>query len=79
MVENCMKGGYNKANWDAFVSDNLNDLNTFCIGRSPMTNLGEWHYAKLNAYALRLYNHALTTEETEENYKKTKEYYELIK
>ena len=73
------EGGYNKANWDAFVSDNLNDLNTFCIGRSPMTNLGEWHYAKLNAYALRLYNHALTTEETEENYKKTKEYYELIK
>ena len=33
-----------------------------------MTNNGWWHYSKMDAYTLRLYNRALTDEEVEMSY-----------
>ena len=39
---------------------------------------GWWHYSKMNAYTLRLYNHALSSEEVKDNYAKSVAYHESL-
>lgn len=72
------EGGYNKKQWDAFINNELENLNTFCIGRCSMSYDGYWHYSKMNAYTLRLYNHALSKEEVRDNYTKSVAYHENL-
>ena len=72
------EGGYNKKTWDDFVEKYINSLNYFHIGRSSMSSSSWWHYSKLNAYTLRLYNHALTENEVQDNYKKSVAYHENL-
>lgn len=72
------EGGYNKKSWDNFINNDLNNLNYFCIGRSSMSTDGWWHYSKMNAYTLRLYNHALTSDEVEDNHQKSVAYHESL-
>ena len=43
-----------------------------------MTRHGWWHYTNMNAYAVRLYNRALTETEVGENYQKSVLYHESI-
>ena len=74
--EKFLEGGYNKKNWEYFINNNLKNLNTFCIGRSSMQGDGWWHYSKMNAYTLRLYNHALNSDEVADNYAKSVAYHE---
>ena len=39
----------------------------------------DWqHYSKMNAYTLRLYNHALTSNEVMDNQQKPKAYHESL-
>ncbi len=74
------EGDYNKKQWDDFITNSLPKLNYFCIGRSSMSGEGWWHYSKINAYCLRIYSRALTTEEVQQNYEKSVEYHsELTK
>ena len=74
------EGGYNKKQWDAFINNDydLESLNTFCIGRCSMTGDGWWHYSKMSAYTLRLYNHALSSDEVADNYQKSVAYHESL-
>ncbi len=72
------EGGYNKKTWDYFINNNLMTLNTFCIGRSSLRNEGWRHYSKMNAYTLRLYNHALSSDEVMDNFQKSKAYHESL-
>ncbi len=72
------EAGYNKKNWEGFVNSILNNLNYFCIGSSSMEFDGWWHYSKMNAYTLRLYNHALSEEDIINNYEKSVAYHENL-
>ena len=72
------EGGYNKKTWDDFVEKYINSLNYFHIGRSSMSSPSWWHYSKLNAYTLRLYNHALSSDEAKDNYDKSVAYHESL-
>ena len=72
------EGGLNKKQWDGFISTELNDLNYFCIGRCSQHDDGWWHYSKMNAYTLRLYNHALSEEDIINNYEKSVAYHENL-
>lgn len=76
--EKFLEGGYNKKQWDAFISKDLENLSYFCIGRSSMNSEGWWHYSKMNAYTLRLYNHALSSDEVADNYQKSVAYHESL-
>ena len=76
--EKFLEGRYNKKQWDNFINNELANLNTFCIGRSSMAYDGWWHYSKMNAYTLRLYNHALSSDEVKENYQKSVAYHENL-
>ena len=76
--EKFLEGGYNKKAWDSFINNDLDSLNYFGIGRSSMHNDGWWHYSKMNAYTLRLYNHALSEEEVKDNYTKSVAYHESL-
>ncbi len=72
------EGDYNKKQWDDFITNSLQKLNCFCIGRSSMTNHGWWHYSKMNAYCLRLYSRALSEEEVNKNYEKSIAYHSIL-
>ena len=72
------QGGYNKKQWENFINNSLGKLKYFCIGRATMGYNGWWHYSKMNAYTLRLYNKALTSEEVKSNYDKSVAYHESI-
>ena len=72
------EGNFNKKQWDYFINNDLKSLNCFCIGRSSMSNDGWWHYSKMNVYTLRLYNHALSSDEVKENYQKSVAYHENL-
>ena len=74
--EKFLEGGYNKKQWDDFIKRYLNSLNNFCIGRCSMNTAGWWNYSKMNAYTLRLYNHALNSDEVADNYAKSVAYHE---
>lgn len=74
--EKLYDGNYNKKQWDNFIQKHLDNLKYFCMGRSSMSDHGQWHYSKLNAYTCRLYNKALTTEEVKDNYDKSVSYHE---
>ncbi len=76
--EKFLEGGYNKKNWEYFINNNLKNLNHFCIGRASLEENGWWHYSKMNAYTLRLYNHALTSDEVADNYSKSVAYHESL-
>ena len=43
-----------------------------------MSAVNSWHYMKMNAYTLRLYNRALTAEEVKENYDVSVAYHSLL-
>lgn len=72
------EGDFNKKQWEDFVNKDLKNLNYFCIGRSSMSQEGWWHYSKMNAYTLRLYNRALTSDEVTNNYNKSIAYHESL-
>ena len=72
------EGGYNKKQWDDFVNNKIDELKYFCVGRCSMNAEGQWHYSKMNAYTLRLYNKALTEEQVKDNYDKSVAYHESI-
>ena len=76
--ESFLDGGYNKKNWDYFINNDLKNLNYFCIGRSSLSKDGWWHYSKMNTYTLRLYNHALSSDEVADNYQKSVAYHESL-
>lgn len=76
--EKMYEGGYNKKQWENFINNELANVNYFCIGRCSMNDYGWWHYSKLNAYTLRLYNHALTSEQVKDNYQKSVIYHENL-
>ena len=76
--ERFLDGGYNKKNWDYFINNDLKNLNYFCIGRASLLQDGWWHYSKMNAYTLRLYNRALTSDEVADNYQKSVAYHENL-
>lgn len=76
--EKVYEGKYNKQSWERFVLDDLQNLSYFCIGRSSMNKEGDWHYSKMNTYALRLYSRGLTEQEAKDNYNKSVAYYDSI-
>jgi len=43
-----------------------------------MNKEGDWHYSKMNTYALRLYSRGLTEQEAKDNYNKSVAYYDSI-
>lgn len=72
------EGNYNKKSWEEFINKNLDTLHYFCIGRSSMYTEGEWHYSKMNAYTLKLYNRGLSEEEVKNNYNKSVAYHNTL-
>lgn len=72
------EGNYNKKCWDEFVNKNLSNLKCFCIGRAAITYPGAWHYSKMNAYTLKLYNRGLSEEEVKNNYNKSVAYHDAL-
>ena len=60
--------------WKNFIDNELPNLTTFCLGRSSMTDDGNWLYSDTSTYALRLYNRGLTEEEVMKNYIATTTY-----
>ena len=68
--EKLYEGNFNNIYWNNFVKDDLQKLKYFCIGRSSMDNNGCWHYSKMNAYSIKLYNRGLSAEEVKDNYNK---------
>ena len=72
------EGGYNKEEWNNFVNNYLARLTHFYIGKSTMVRANQWYYTEMEAYALRLYNRALSSEEVIKNYSKTVAYHNLI-
>ncbi len=76
--EKLYEGGYNKKQWEYFINNRLDSLKYFCIGRCSMSHEGYWHYSKMNAYTLRLYNKALSESQVKDNYKKSVTYHENI-
>ena len=72
------EGNLNKDYWDYFSQNMLKDLKYFCVGRSSMNKNGSWHYSKLNAYSIKLYNRGLNAQEVKENYNKAVAYHNLL-
>lgn len=71
-------GKLSKAYWDLFVKRQLNPLKYFCIGRSSMNKNGYWHYSKMNAYSIKMYNRGLSEQEVKENYNKAVAYHNTL-
>ena len=72
------EGRYNKKSWNDFVSNELNGLKFFCIGRSSMQGDGWWCYSKMKANAIRLYSRGLSEQEIKKNYDSTILYYSTL-
>lgn len=68
-------GRLNNKYWEKFVNNEINDLKYFCIGRSSMSNAGWWHYSKMKAYSVKLYNRGLNEQEVQDNYNKAVAYH----
>ncbi len=77
--EKIYNGKLNKDYWKNFVKKYLNDLKYFCVGRTSMVADGRWHYSKMNAYSIKLYNRGLNDQEVKENYNKAVAYHDLLK
>ena len=43
-----------------------------------MDKSGAWHYSKMNAYSIKLYNRGLNEQEVKENYNKSVAYHNLL-
>ena len=71
-------GTLNKKYWDSFVEKYIDSLNFFCIGKAPMNEKNSWHYSKMNAYSIKLYNRGLNDQEVKENYNKAVAYHNLL-
>ena len=39
---------------------------------------GSWHYSKMNAYSIKLYNRGLSAEEVKNNYNKAVAYHNAL-
>ena len=76
--EKLYEGNFNNIYWNNFVKDDLQKLKYFCIGRSSMDNNGCWHYSKMNAYSIKLYNRGLSAEEVKDNYNKAVAYHNAL-
>ena len=72
------EGNLNKDYWNHFINNTLSSLKYFCIGRSSMSQAGAWHYSKMNAYSIKLYNRGLNGQEVKENYNKAVAYHNLL-
>ena len=70
-------GKYNQLCWTNFIN-RLSSLKYFCIGRSSAQADGRWHYSKMNAYSIKLYNRGLNDQEVKENYNKAVAYHNLL-
>lgn len=73
------EGKLNKDYWNNFINNTLSSLNYFCVGRSSLGGSGYWHYSKMNAYSIKLYNRGLNEREVKDNYNKAVAYHELLK
>ena len=69
------EGTLSRDYWKEFVEDDLKSLKYFCVGRSSMYYDGSWHYSKMNAYSIKLYNRGLSEQEVKENYDKAVAYH----
>ena len=76
--EKLYEGNFNNIYWNNFVKDDLQKLKYFCIGRSSMDYNGSWHYSKMNAYSIKLYNRGLSAEEVKDNYNKAVAYHNAL-
>lgn len=76
--EKLYEGNLNKDYWNSFVNSKLGNLKYFCVGRSSMDADGKWHYSKMNAYSLKLYNRGLSEQEVKENYNKAVAYHNTL-
>ena len=76
--EKLYEGNFNNIYWNNFVKDDLQKLKYFCIGRSSMDCNGSWHYSKMNAYSIKLYNRGLSAEEVKDNYNKAVAYHNAL-
>ena len=76
--EKLYDGNFNNIYWNNFVKDDLQKLKYFCIGRSSMSGKGWWHYSKMNAYSIKLYNRGLSAEEVKDNYNKAVAYHNTL-
>lgn len=76
--EKLYEGNFNNIYWNNFVKDDLQKLKYFCIGRSSMDSNGSWHYSKMNAYSIKLYNRGLSAEEVKDNYNKAIAYHNTL-
>lgn len=76
--EKLYEGNFNNIYWNNFVKDDLQKLKYFCIGRSSMSSNGWWHYSKMNAYSIKLYNRGLSAEEVKDNYNKAVAYHNTL-
>ncbi len=65
--EKLIDAGFNSESWNVFVNE-MSGLDYFCVGKCSMNSNGWWHYSKMEAYTLRLYNRALTDDEVEKSY-----------
>lgn len=72
------EGNFDCNYWKSFVDSCLGKLNYFCVGRSSMSGAGWWHYSKMNAYSLKLYNRGLSEKEIKENYNKAVAYHNTL-
>ena len=72
------EGNLNKDYWNDFTENYLQELKYFCVGRSSMDKDGAWHYSKMNAYSIKLYNRGLNEQEVKENYNKSVAYHNLL-
>ena len=70
-------GWYYKENWDS-LSEYKEQLKYFCIGKSSQNADNQWSYGKIKCYTLRLYSRALSDDEVNDNYLKSKSYYDLL-
>ncbi len=43
-----------------------------------MNEKNSWHYSKMNAYSIKLYNRGLNDQEVKENYNKAVAYHNLL-
>ena len=72
------EGKLNKDYWNDFSKNKIQNLKYFCVGRSSMNKNGSWHYSKMNAYSIKLYNRGLNEQEVKENYNKSVAYHNLL-
>ena len=63
-----ISGKYNKLQWNHFIENLLPNINCFEVGRCESVADYNWHYSKMETYAVRLYNKGLSDTEIKQSY-----------